>query len=137
MRAPIATKSSLTFTAVFALVSIKKMPLSLAYDSASCDPRTGPSGTPVQRAGGGVVHLRLDLPLRAQVGLVARQRDHNVGVPLPLQLLHPLLRALERVLRRARGVSCAPACLPGRALAYLERTLLVMSKTTIAAAAPR
>ena len=31
----IATKSSLTFVAVFALVSIKKMPLSDAYDSAS------------------------------------------------------------------------------------------------------
>ena len=29
--APIATKSSLTFVAVFALVSMKKMPLSLAY----------------------------------------------------------------------------------------------------------
>ena len=30
-----ATKSSLTLVAVFALVSMKKMPLSLAYDSAS------------------------------------------------------------------------------------------------------
>lgn len=35
--APIATNSSLTLVAVLALVSMKKMPLSLAYDSASCD----------------------------------------------------------------------------------------------------
>ena len=34
--APMATKSSLTFVAVFALVSMKKMPLSFEYVSASC-----------------------------------------------------------------------------------------------------
>lgn len=108
--APIATKSSLTFTAVFALVSIKKMPLSLAYDSASCVSRRAAASElrPARaRARLEAAHLRLDLALGAQVGLVARQRDHNVGVPLPLQLLHPLLRALERILRRARGVSTA------------------------------
>jgi hypothetical protein len=33
-----ATKSSLTFVAVFALVSMKKMPLSFEYVSASCKP---------------------------------------------------------------------------------------------------
>ena len=35
--APMATKSSFTFVAVLADVSMKKMPLSLAYDSASCN----------------------------------------------------------------------------------------------------
>lgn len=41
----IATKSSLTLDAVLALVSMKKMPLSLAYDSASCSARAGARAT--------------------------------------------------------------------------------------------
>mmetsp|Transcript_25172 Transcript_25172/g.81414 ORF Transcript_25172/g.81414 Transcript_25172/m.81414 type:complete len:265 (-) Transcript_25172:9-803(-) len=41
--------------------------------------------------------LWLHLALRAQVRLVAGQRNHNVRVTLPLQLLNPLLRALKRV----------------------------------------
>mmetsp|Transcript_31517 Transcript_31517/g.93641 ORF Transcript_31517/g.93641 Transcript_31517/m.93641 type:complete len:254 (-) Transcript_31517:50-811(-) len=41
--------------------------------------------------------LRLHLALGRQVRLVARKRNHDVWVALPLQLLHPLLPALERV----------------------------------------
>ena len=47
--APMATKSSFTLVAVLALVSMKKMPLSLAYDSASCA-RTMAYITPAVRA---------------------------------------------------------------------------------------
>mmetsp|Transcript_39884 Transcript_39884/g.68447 ORF Transcript_39884/g.68447 Transcript_39884/m.68447 type:complete len:228 (-) Transcript_39884:5-688(-) len=41
--------------------------------------------------------LGLDLSLRVKVRLVASERDDNVWVALPLQLLHPLLCALEGV----------------------------------------
>ena len=46
--------------------------------------------------------LRLHLTLRVQVRFVACQGDDDVGVALPLQLLHPLLRALECVLCETR-----------------------------------
>lgn len=50
-------------------------------------------------------HLRLNLALRVQVRLIAGQGDDNVGVALSLQLLHPLLCALEGVLWRRQGCS--------------------------------
>ena len=49
----------------------------------------------VVRVGGGL--RGGDLPLRVQVGLVAGEGDDDVGAALPLQLLHPRLRALERL----------------------------------------
>jgi hypothetical protein len=111
----ISTNSSLTLVAVFALVSMKKMPLSLAYDSASCEVKGQTAGRSevedpacsIDREGVYVAapskrtHLWFHLALRAQVRLVAGQRNYNVGITLPLQLLNPLLRALERVLWQA------------------------------------
>jgi hypothetical protein len=80
-----------------------------------------------------------------------RAAAHDVGVALPLQLLHPLLGALESVLRERRGEG--RSVLAGRLWARQRavrvrvprrgmgckrrRTLFVMSYTTIAAAAPR
>ena len=122
----IATKSSLTFVAVFALVSIKN--------------------AIVRRVRLGL--LRLHLTLRVQVRFVACQGDDDVGVALPLQLLHPLLRALECVLCETRErIESVRAMMEAQQQqqhffitapdASRARTLLVMSKTTIAAAAPR
>jgi hypothetical protein len=61
----IATNSSLTLVAVFALVSIKKMPLSLAYDSASCQAEE----KSVKQRGRGSVRLRQELRARCSVML--------------------------------------------------------------------
>ena len=53
-------------------------------------------------------YLRLDLALRVEVGLVARERNDDVRVALSLQLLDPLLGALEGVLRDRRALELNP-----------------------------
>ena len=83
------------------------MPLSLAYLSERMErERIAPNCARIapncaiaapELRGARLGLLGLDLPLRVEVRLVAGERDHDVRVALPLQLLHPLLRALERV----------------------------------------
>lgn len=61
-----------------------------------------------------LIHIRLrvlalHLPLDAQICLIAGQGYYNVRVALPLQLLDPRLRPLERLLRPAdQGVGQNP-----------------------------
>ena len=65
-----------------------------------------PAAAIMQGAGrhsrGRPTHLWLHFALRVQIRLVACKRDDDVRVALSLQLLHPLLGALERVLRSCK-----------------------------------
>lgn len=58
--------------------------------------------------------LGLNLPLALHIRLVASQRNHHIGVASALQLLHPRLGAVERILRADRvsehsGERCSSA----------------------------
>lgn len=51
-------------------------------------------------------HLEVDGSLVGQVGLVARQSDDYIRTSLSLELLDPVLRAGERLLRTEDGGIC-------------------------------
>ena len=79
--------------------------------------------------------LRLHLPLALHVRLIARQSYHYVGVASALQLLHPRLGAVERILEGRERLLLSRQW--GRLEdMHSELTFFVISYTTIAAAAP-